>query len=155
MFSLSLSLSTLVCFRHSSQRPEALIYSLLHLVYLVLSSPNVNLWTLLLICVLSLSRLSSVSGIAHRDLKPENILCESAHSVSPIKICDFGLGSGVPQSNSQYSPVTTPELLTPVSSLKLHIWKKLTPFFFFVRHPPYFHPLDLCDFPKYMWPNAS
>ncbi|XP_072023490.1 MAP kinase-interacting serine/threonine-protein kinase 1-like [Amphiura filiformis] len=55
-------------------------------------------------------------GIAHRDLKPENILCVSVNSISPIKICDFGLGSGVPQSNSQYSPVTTPELLTPVGS---------------------------------------
>lgn len=82
-------------------------------------------------------------GMAHRDLKPENILCEhsdrvracsrlpvnrstlrsSAHltvsslgllQVSPVKICDFDLGSGI-KLNSDSSPISTPELLTPVS----------------------------------------
>lgn len=53
-------------------------------------------------------------GIAHRDLKPENILCASPDSVSPVKICDFDLGSGVILQES--SPVSTPELLTPVGS---------------------------------------
>ncbi|XP_018494663.1 MAP kinase-interacting serine/threonine-protein kinase 1-like [Galendromus occidentalis] len=53
-------------------------------------------------------------GIAHRDLKPENILCASPNSVSPVKICDFDLGSGVILQES--SPVSTPELLTPVGS---------------------------------------
>ncbi|OQR76848.1 MAP kinase-interacting serine/threonine-protein kinase 1-like [Tropilaelaps mercedesae] len=53
-------------------------------------------------------------GIAHRDLKPENILCASSDSVSPVKICDFDLGSGVILQES--SPVSTPELLTPVGS---------------------------------------
>lgn len=53
-------------------------------------------------------------GIAHRDLKPENILCFSENQVCPIKICDFDLGSGVVLSDS--SPISTPELLTPVGS---------------------------------------
>lgn len=53
-------------------------------------------------------------GIAHRDLKPENILCYSEEQVCPIKICDFDLGSGIIFADS--SPVSTPELLTPVGS---------------------------------------
>lgn len=79
------------------------------------------------------------AGIAHRDLKPENILCEHpnqvraagggpppspgtpgparAHArrpqVSPVKICDFDLGSGI-KLNGDCSPISTPELLTPV-----------------------------------------
>nr|XP_027206119.1 calcium/calmodulin-dependent protein kinase type IV-like isoform X3 [Dermatophagoides pteronyssinus]XP_027206120.1 calcium/calmodulin-dependent protein kinase type IV-like isoform X4 [Dermatophagoides pteronyssinus] len=53
-------------------------------------------------------------GIAHRDLKPENILCYSESQVCPVKICDFDLGSGIIPSDS--SPVSTPELLTPVGS---------------------------------------
>ncbi|XP_022101637.1 MAP kinase-interacting serine/threonine-protein kinase 1-like [Acanthaster planci] len=55
-------------------------------------------------------------GIAHRDLKPENILCESKHSISPIQICDFGLGSGIHMNSRYNTPLTTPELLTPVGS---------------------------------------
>lgn len=54
-------------------------------------------------------------GIAHRDLKPENILCHSETQLCPVKICDFDLGSGVIFSHSS-SPVSTPELLTPVGS---------------------------------------
>ncbi|KAG5851179.1 hypothetical protein ANANG_G00090310 [Anguilla anguilla] len=54
-------------------------------------------------------------GIAHRDLKPENILCEFADRVSPVKICDFDLGSGVKMS-SACTPITTPELTTPCGS---------------------------------------
>ena len=54
-------------------------------------------------------------GIAHRDLKPENILCHSDSQLYPVKICDFDLGSGVIFSHSS-SPVSTPELLTPVGS---------------------------------------
>lgn len=54
-------------------------------------------------------------GIAHRDLKPENILCHSENQLCPVKICDFDLGSGVVFSLSS-SPVSTPELLTPVGS---------------------------------------
>ncbi|KAJ8276963.1 hypothetical protein GJAV_G00069860 [Gymnothorax javanicus] len=54
-------------------------------------------------------------GIAHRDLKPENILCEFADQVSPVKICDFDLGSGVKLSSS-CTPITTPELTTPCGS---------------------------------------
>lgn len=51
-------------------------------------------------------------GIAHRDLKPENILCENPDQVSPVKICDFDLGSGI-KLNGDCSPISTPELLTP------------------------------------------
>uniref|UniRef100_A0A8C5CNU8 non-specific serine/threonine protein kinase n=1 Tax=Gadus morhua TaxID=8049 RepID=A0A8C5CNU8_GADMO len=51
-------------------------------------------------------------GMAHRDLKPENILCEH---ISPVKICDFDLGSGI-KLNSDSSPISTPELLTPCGS---------------------------------------
>ncbi|KAM8930862.1 MAP kinase-interacting serine/threonine-protein kinase 1 [Pelodytes ibericus] len=54
-------------------------------------------------------------GIAHRDLKPENILCEFEDKVSPVKICDFDLGSGV-KLNSSCTPITTPELTTPCGS---------------------------------------
>lgn len=54
-------------------------------------------------------------GIAHRDLKPENILCEYTDKVSPVKICDFDLGSGV-KFNSACTPITTPELTTPCGS---------------------------------------
>nr|XP_005156012.1 MAP kinase-interacting serine/threonine-protein kinase 1 isoform X2 [Danio rerio] len=55
------------------------------------------------------------TGIAHRDLKPENILCEYTDKVSPVKICDFDLGSGV-KLNSACTPITTPELTTPCGS---------------------------------------
>ncbi|ELK29467.1 MAP kinase-interacting serine/threonine-protein kinase 2 [Myotis davidii] len=51
-------------------------------------------------------------GIAHRDLKLENILCEHPNQVSPVKICDFDLGSGI-KLNGDCSPISTPELLTP------------------------------------------
>uniref|UniRef100_A0A8B9JCY2 non-specific serine/threonine protein kinase n=1 Tax=Astyanax mexicanus TaxID=7994 RepID=A0A8B9JCY2_ASTMX len=54
-------------------------------------------------------------GMAHRDLKPENILCEHQHRISPVKICDFDLGSGI-KLNSDSSPISTPELLTPCGS---------------------------------------
>lgn len=55
-------------------------------------------------------------GIAHRDLKPENILCAKAGHLIPVKICDFDLGSGVHINSTCTSPVTTPELLSPVGS---------------------------------------
>uniref|UniRef100_A0AAY4D8A5 non-specific serine/threonine protein kinase n=1 Tax=Denticeps clupeoides TaxID=299321 RepID=A0AAY4D8A5_9TELE len=54
-------------------------------------------------------------GMAHRDLKPENILCENEDRISPVKICDFDLGSGI-KLNSDSSPISTPELLTPCGS---------------------------------------
>uniref|UniRef100_A0A6Q2Y3R4 non-specific serine/threonine protein kinase n=1 Tax=Esox lucius TaxID=8010 RepID=A0A6Q2Y3R4_ESOLU len=54
-------------------------------------------------------------GMAHRDLKPENILCEHMDRISPVKICDFDLGSGI-KLNSDSSPISTPELLTPCGS---------------------------------------
>lgn len=55
-------------------------------------------------------------GIAHRDLKPENILCLKAGQLTPVKICDFDLGSGVVVNSRETTPATTPELLTPVGS---------------------------------------
>lgn len=54
-------------------------------------------------------------GMAHRDLKPENILCEHVDRMSPVKICDFDLGSGI-RLNSDSSPISTPELITPCGS---------------------------------------
>lgn len=56
-------------------------------------------------------------GIAHRDLKPENILCVKPDQLTPVKICDFDLGSGIQldyKNTNQF--VTTPELLSPVGS---------------------------------------
>lgn len=41
--------------------------------------------------------------------------CLSVCQISPVKICDFDLGSGI-KLNSDSSPISTPELLTPVSS---------------------------------------
>lgn len=41
-----------------------------------------------------------------------NLFCLS--QISPVKICDFDLGSGI-KLNSDSSPISTPELLTPVS----------------------------------------
>ncbi|XP_065176449.1 MAP kinase-interacting serine/threonine-protein kinase 1-like [Sycon ciliatum] len=52
-------------------------------------------------------------GIAHRDLKPANILCEQTIKVTPVRLCDFDLGSAVGAAANR---VTTPELLTPVGS---------------------------------------
>jgi len=55
-------------------------------------------------------------GIAHRDLKPENILCAKSGQLTPVKICDFDLGSGVRLDTKHSHGLTTPELLSPVSS---------------------------------------
>jgi MAP kinase interacting serine/threonine kinase len=55
-------------------------------------------------------------GIAHRDLKPENILCVMAGQLTPVKICDFDLGSEIRVDGRHCSPITTPELLSPVGS---------------------------------------
>jgi serine/threonine protein kinase len=55
-------------------------------------------------------------GIAHRDLKPENILCAKAGQLTPVKICDFDLGSEIRVDGRHCSPITTPELLSPVGS---------------------------------------
>ena len=54
-------------------------------------------------------------GMAHRDLKPENVLCTKAGQLTPLKICDFDLGSGIIMDSKDTTPVTTPELQTPVS----------------------------------------
>lgn len=56
-------------------------------------------------------------GIAHRDLKPENILCVNTDSLTPIKICDFDLGSGIKFTTNLSDDLhaATPQLLTPVS----------------------------------------
>jgi MAP kinase interacting serine/threonine kinase len=56
-------------------------------------------------------------GIAHRDLKPENILCVKPDQLTPVKMCDFDLGSGIHldyENSSRF--ITTPELLSPVGS---------------------------------------
>merc|ERR1712098_140353 len=54
-------------------------------------------------------------GIAHRDLKPENVLCLYEDSLTPVKLCDFDLGSGIKFHTGGGSD-TTPLLLTPVGS---------------------------------------
>lgn len=70
-------------------------------------------------------------GIAHRDLKPENILCSSAVLLSPVKICDFDLGSGIHVSSRRTTPITTPELQSPVGSAEfmapevVDVWQDL------------------------------
>jgi len=54
-------------------------------------------------------------GIAHRDLKPENVLCTYKDTITPVKLCDFDLGSGI-KFHSGGGSDTTPMLLTPVGS---------------------------------------
>jgi len=54
-------------------------------------------------------------GIAHRDLKPDNILCVDTRRYSPVKLCDFDLGSGI-KFHSGGGSATTPYLQTPVGS---------------------------------------
>merc|ERR1712141_994574 len=54
-------------------------------------------------------------GIAHRDLKPENVLCVYRDRLTPVKLCDFDLGS-TPLFHSGGGTDTTPLLLTPVGS---------------------------------------
>jgi len=54
-------------------------------------------------------------GIAHRDLKPENVLCVFPNKLTPVKLCDFDLGSGI-KFHSGGGSDTTPLLLTPVGS---------------------------------------
>jgi len=54
-------------------------------------------------------------GIAHRDLKPENVLCLYEDSLTPVKLCDFDLGSGI-KFHSGGGSETTPLLFTPVGS---------------------------------------
>ena len=51
-----------------------------------------------------------------RDLKPENILCVYPDRLSPVKICDFDLGSGIKFNANLNSPLMTPQLNTPVGS---------------------------------------
>ncbi|CAF3786842.1 unnamed protein product [Rotaria sp. Silwood1] len=57
-------------------------------------------------------------GMCHRDLKPENILVERADSIVPIKLCDFDLGSAIRLNSNKTTPITTPELSTPVGSVE-------------------------------------
>jgi len=54
-------------------------------------------------------------GIAHRDLKPENVLCMYYDKLTPVKLCDFDLGSGIKFHTGGGSD-TTPLLFTPVGS---------------------------------------
>ncbi|MBN3281974.1 MKNK2 kinase, partial [Polyodon spathula] len=76
-----------------------------------------SLWetNVLILNVLYPPSFSCSSRMAHRDLKPENILCEHKDRIAPVKICDFDLGSGI-KLNSDSSPISTPELLTPCGS---------------------------------------
>ena len=40
--------------------------------------------------------------------------------LSPVKICDFDLGSGI-KLNGDCSPISTPELLTPVRACGVRV----------------------------------
>lgn len=57
-------------------------------------------------------------GIAHRDLKPQNILCASANKITPVKICDLDLGSGIRINSQGGSPLSTPVLRSPVGTFE-------------------------------------
>ena len=54
--------------------------------------------------------------VAHRDLKPENILCVYSDCLTPVKLCDFDLGSGI-KFHSGGGSDTTPLLHTPVGKI--------------------------------------
>merc|ERR1712013_969293 len=54
-------------------------------------------------------------GIAHHDLKPENVLCVYRDRLTPVKLCDFDLGS-TPRFHSGGGSQSTPLLMTPVGS---------------------------------------
>merc|ERR1712045_385390 len=54
-------------------------------------------------------------GIAHRDLKPEHVLCVYRDRLTPVKLCDFDLGS-TPRFHSGGGSQSTPLLMTPVGS---------------------------------------
>lgn len=66
--------------------------------------------------------------------------CLSCPQVSPVKICDFDLGSGI-KLNGDCSPISTPELLTPVRAVKAgqagRHWAQV--------------PGQLCSFPLPAW----
>ena len=66
-------------------------------------SCNINVWFV------------RITGIAHRDLKPENILCVYRNQLSPVKICDFDLASAIQFNSGHNGPMSTPQLLSPVS----------------------------------------
>jgi serine/threonine protein kinase len=57
-----------------------------------------------------------------RDLKPENILVERADSLVSIKLCDFDLGSAIRLNSNKTTPITTPELSTPVNLFNIFIF---------------------------------
>ena len=65
--------------------------------------------------VVSALEFLHAKGIAHRDLKPENVLCVYENSLTPVKLCDFDLGSGI-KFHSGGGSETTPMLFTPVGS---------------------------------------
>jgi MAP kinase interacting serine/threonine kinase len=60
-------------------------------------------------------------------LKPENILVERADSLIPIKLCDFDLGSAIRLNSNKTTPISTPELSTPVT---IQMKKKKTNLFY-------------------------
>ena len=64
-------------------------------------------------------------GIAHRDLKPENILCVFSDCLTPVKLCDFDLGSGI-KFHSGGGSDTTPLLHTPVGRRRDLAWREMS-----------------------------
>lgn len=49
---------------------------------------------------------------------PTSLPLPNPSQVSPVKICDFDLGSGI-KLNGDCSPISTPELLTPVRACRV------------------------------------
>jgi len=67
--------------------------------------------------VVSALQFLHAKGIAHRDLKPENILCVYEDKVTPVKLCDFDLGSAPEfKFNTRGTSDNSPKLLTPVGT---------------------------------------
>merc|ERR1712223_594872 len=57
-------------------------------------------------------------GIAHRDLKPQYVLCALDSKITPVKICDFDLGSGIRINSRGGSTVSSPVLRSPVGTFE-------------------------------------
>jgi len=80
--------------------------------------------------------------------------------VSPVKICDFDLGSGVKLS-SACTPITTPELTTPVTEHRhgtfhthLKPFKAPTWFLCVLENKQVFSPPSQCGSAEYMAPEV-
>ncbi|XP_075302223.1 MAP kinase-interacting serine/threonine-protein kinase 2-like [Opisthocomus hoazin] len=83
-----------------------------------------------------------IRGIAHRDLKPENILCERLDQVSPVKICDFDLASGIKFTDDSF-PISTPKLFSPCGTAEFMAPEVVETFYSHKEVPSYDKRCDL------------